>query len=483
MSSHFFHHINKIGKFGLTLAALAILAGCANTQKESGQDTHVVIDKTLSADDIDPEIYFNADDPADPFASVYSGFRDRRAQDMADESKPPPIAAFPSVHLSQTRAWKPLEATLPFNWAAIYMEAPQEALQLEEVVKARVALDHPDVKIVELMIGPGATLPGHAGGAPGFYYVVGGSGEITVEDRTQTVSPGTTVKLHPYDVRRIYADTSEPLKIVWVRWAPGGDQQYLAAGYYLTGANQHVQPQQAELPWDFHFWDNEGETRLVENPQAAMAVTLTTNGTISQQDSRFRQDAQALDHRRKTLGDQRALYPNTPMFSHESDYNWIDEETIKGSGFFWAKDVSQLGALLQRWGDVMRLKGFFRASRADGGWDFNISQMAWGPRSRYVEHSHSIPEFYYMLSGPVEHWVGDRKYIARAGDIFLTNSYQTHQSRGIVNGLTFRNIGASWAPNGDRGVFARPFYLVEPLPQQPASARLGSTALFHAEPQ
>ena len=105
--------------------------------------------------------------------------------------------------------------------------------------------------------------------------------------------------------------------------------------------------------------------------------------------------------------------------------------------------------------------------------------MVWGPHARYVEHSHSIPEFYYMMSGPVEHWNGDQKYGAMPGDIFLTNSYQAHQSRGIVDDLPFRNIGASWAPNGNREVFKRPFYLVEPLPAQPEEAILGDASSFH----
>ncbi|MGI9287179.1 MAG: cupin domain-containing protein, partial [Pseudomonadales bacterium] len=120
-----------------------------------------------------------------------------------------------------------------------------------------------------------------------------------------------------------------------------------------------------------------------------------------------------------------------------------------------------------------------QAARPDGGWDFNISEMVWGPRTRYVEHSHSIPEFYYMMSGPVEHWVDGKKYRAMPGDIFLTNSYVSHQSRGIVDDMPFRNIGASWAPNGNREVFQRPFFLVEPLAAQPEDAFLGNDASFH----
>ena len=474
MCVNYFQAAVKCGVAGI---ALLSVVGCSakespdKTVSAQPEDAEVVIDRTLSVEDIDPAVYFDFDDPSDPFADIYAGFRARRASDMADASKPPPIEPYESAHLTRDRPWNELENVLPFDWASIREESPEEAAQLERAVKARLALDHPDVKITELMIGPGATLPGHAGGSPGFYHVIGGSGEITVEGVTQSVTPGTTVKLHPYDVRRIHANTGEPLKVIWIRWAPGGDQKYIAAGYYLTGANQHIQPREAELSWDFQYWGERYTTESVALPASP--------ATSARAGSSYALQLQALETAREKLGERRVLYPDTPVFSHESDSNWIDEEAMKGSGFFWAKDVSQLGALLQRWGDVMRLKGFFRAARPDGGWDFNISQMVWGPHSRYVEHSHSIPEFYYMMSGPVEHWVGDQKYVAMPGDIFLTNSYQTHQSRGIVDELPFRNIGASWAPNGDRDVFRRPFYLVEPLQLQPESAFLTADPRFH----
>jgi hypothetical protein len=62
-------------------------AGTANSQPQPV----VIIDRTLSAEDIDPAVYFDFDDPTDPFREVYAAFRARRAGDMADASKPPPI--------------------------------------------------------------------------------------------------------------------------------------------------------------------------------------------------------------------------------------------------------------------------------------------------------------------------------------------------------------------------------------------------------
>ncbi len=182
----------------LWLACLCLLAsgGCAEkTPPESPTQTEIVVDRNLSATDIDPAVYFRRDDPADPFREVYAKFREQRAKDMADPNKPPPIEPFTAAHLASEMPWSALASVLPFDRQGL---PPAAVAQLEQAVRARLAFDHPDVKITQLMLGPGATLPSHAGGSPGFYHVIGGSGEITVEGQTQTATPGTTVKLNPY---------------------------------------------------------------------------------------------------------------------------------------------------------------------------------------------------------------------------------------------------------------------------------------------
>jgi quercetin dioxygenase-like cupin family protein len=455
----------------VVLALSAVLLQACDLEHTEPSTGEPLINRNLSAVQIDPAVYFKVDDPTDPFADVYASFRARRASDMADTTKPAPIEPYKSVHMTRNMPWSALEDILPFDWSAVRAASPQATGQLTHSIKARLALDHPDIKIVQLLLGPGALLPSHAGGSPGLYHVIGGTGEITVEGKTSTVSPGTTVKLNPYDIRRIYANSDQALKIVWIRWAPNGDQRYLAAGYYLTGANQHLQPREGVLQDEYQYWGEQFGINDVAEPTSKVA--------LAGEKSTYASEYVALQRARKNLTDQRNPYPSVPTFLHESATPWLDAEILKKANFFWAKDVSSLGALVDRWGEVMRYKGFFQAARTDGGWDFNISQMAWGPYARYVEHSHSIPEFYYMISGPVEHWIGEQKYRAMPGDIFMTNSYETHQSRGIVDGLAFRNIGASWAPNGDRSVFKRPFYMVEPLGSQPLGAALADDVSFH----
>ncbi len=102
-----------------------------------------------------------------------------------------------------------------------------------------------------------------------------------------------------------------------------------------------------------------------------------------------------------------------------------------------------------------------------------------GPRSTYVEHCHVIPEFYYLLSDPVTYGVDGDLHRSEPGDILFNNSYSPHLVQGIVDGLVFRSFSSTFAPNGDRSVFDRPGFLVEPLPTQPASARLAENISFH----
>ncbi|VAW04743.1 hypothetical protein MNBD_ALPHA04-296, partial [hydrothermal vent metagenome] len=428
------------------------------------------INRSLDVTEIDPAIYFRKEDPTDPFADFYQKFRDRRAADMANPSRPPDIASFPPSLNTNDKPWDKLENIFHFDWKKLRAQSPEGIAALNKAVKARLALDHPDLKIVQLMIADGGVLPTHADGAPGLYQVVGGHGMITNEGIRTEITPGTTIKLDPYDARRLEASSDALLRILWFRWAPDGDQRYLSAGYYLTGANQHIQPKQSMLPETFQYWG-----KAHKKPRSVAVIgpsILAENDFLSNQYA-------ALATMRNALGKARSPYPETPAVLQESEIGWLDMETLKKANFFWAKDVRALGDLLVRWGEVMRYKGIFQAKRPGGGWDFNMSQMAWGPYARYVEHSHSIPEFYYMMSGPVEHWVGEHKYIVHPGDIFVTGSFEPHQSRGIVDGMPFRNISGSWAPNGDRSVFTKPAFILESLPEQVVGAVLKADEKFH----
>jgi quercetin dioxygenase-like cupin family protein len=245
-------------------------------------------------DEVDPAIYSRQHDPDDPFAYKYAEFRARRERDMASAESPRPLERYPAFHRTSEQPWGDIERILPFDWEAIRAADPDAASGLEETVRLRIAFDHPDLKITQLMIGAGGVLPAHADGAPGAYIVVGGGGEITVEGETERVSPGATVKLEPYAIRRLAASEQQALRVLWIRWAPGGDQAYIDAGYYLTGANQHLQPRQATMPDGYLFWGKAFDSERVSEPGAAVVP--------AEEGSFFERSAVALDAVRASLG-------------------------------------------------------------------------------------------------------------------------------------------------------------------------------------
>lgn len=441
---------------GLVLAG-AILCACASSPggAPAGYDPEA----------IDPAIYDRADDPNDPYRAEYARFRARRERDMASPDSPRPLPRYPNRHRARDRSWAPIESSLAFDWEAIRGEAPAAAEALTQAFRIRRAFDHPDLEILELMLGAGGVLPAHADGAPGAYVVVSGRGEIEVDGERWRVTPGTTAKLEPYSARRVVAKGGEPLRWLWIRWAPGGDQAYVDAGYYLTGANQHVQPAQADFAPGYLFW---GDASTEHGP-----VTNAGSGRGAARDPASAAHAAA----RAAAGGP--LYPDVPVFGHEITRSWLSAETVKSGGFFFSKDLGSLEAVGDRMIQIARHKAIFRASRPDGDWDFNFSQSGWGPRSTYVEHSHVIPEFYYVLSGPVIYGVDGERYESLPGDILFNNSYAPHLAQGIADGLVFRSFSSTFAPNGDRSVFDRPAFLLEALPEQPASAALPDDVAFH----
>lgn len=449
----------------LTAVFLGIfsLFGC------QGLDGPAFVD--ASPETVDPTIYSRVDDPADPYGYKYAEFRERRARDQVDPDSPEPIERYAARHQSSEMPWGDPEILFPFDWAAIREEAPTEVDELFASLRIRLAFDHPDLEIRQLILGAGGLLPLHADGAPGAYVVIGGRGEIGVEGQAFRITRGATIKLEPYAQRRIVAADDAALRLLWIRWAPGGDQAYIDSGYYLTGANQHLQPAQADFSEGYQFW---GEPDTESGPvDSSRPAAMTSVGSVYDREASARSAALA------ALGEAGELYPGVPVFGHADRVPWLSEETLRSGGFFFSEDVGTLGAVVDRMIKIARHKAIFRASRPDGRWDFNFSQSAWGPRSTYVEHSHVIPEFYYVLSGPVIYGVDGERHESVPGDILFNNSYSPHLAQGIVDGLVFRSFSSTFAPNGDRSVFDRPGFLTEPLPRQPTSARLAADVDFH----
>ncbi len=450
----------RVASHAFALGAFAV--GCASVPSR----TLVPVDEPTH--EIDPAIYWDLDDPTDPYGDQYRKFRARRDRDMADPSSPEPLERYAARHVTNAMPWGDLELLLPFDWAALRVAAPERAESLEASVRLRRGFDHPDLEINQLMLGPGAVLPLHADGAPGAYVVIGGRGHVRVGGEASWVTTGSTVKLEPWAARRVEADTEEPLRIVWIRWAPGGDPRYIDAGYYLTGANQHRQPAQANFEEGYLFW---GPVDEAYGPvEAADALPEAFDAAV--------RSARAAWARARAR-DETPLYPDVPVFGHESLVPWLSAETLKAGGFFFSDDLGSLLEVADKMISIARHKAIFRASRPDGRWDFNFSESAWGPRSTYVEHSHVIPEFYYVLSGPVNYGVDGDVHRSQPGDILFNNSYSPHLAQGVVDGLVFRSFSSTFAPNGDRSVFERGAILLESLPEQPEGAALRDDVQFH----
>ena len=283
----------------LALATLtALLSACSQSEPPKP-----VADPAAQAE-IDSSIYFRGDDPTDPYRALYAEFRERRAADMANPELPKPLAHYQATHFTRNMDWSDLETVLPFEWGKL---DPTKAQALKNAVKMRLAFDHPDLKIVQIMVGPGGVMPAHAGGAPGLYIGVGGTGEVTREGATQTLTPGTTVKLNPYDVRRVTAnDGDTPLKLLWIRWGPGGDQAFIDAGYYLTGSNQHIQPETADMPLDYKFWGTVYDTKTLAAPSIPV-ITPSDGSFFRPSKARCRQPALSSETRAISIQPRRSL--------------------------------------------------------------------------------------------------------------------------------------------------------------------------------
>ncbi|HEB88324.1 MAG TPA: cupin domain-containing protein [Deltaproteobacteria bacterium] len=475
----------------LFTVALFVLssAGCA-TPPGSGTADAIAQDsasKAPSYRDIDPSLWIESPETRalDPHDGLIQPFRDRKARDRADPEAPPAFEGEDRI-AKEVRAtdapWDPLEAVLPLDWDTIERLDPDGLEALRRSVRFRRVLSHPDFQIVEVALAGGARLPAHALAEPSAFHVLSGEAEFEVADESIEATVGTTVKVEPYEVRAIRSISPEPLRALWFRWAPGGDETYLDFGYYLTGTNFHVQPLEATFPENWSFWPealrrpHRVEPRKTPDTPSEPAPETNEEAFLARQ-------RQALGLYREALSPPQPLYPTSPRASDETKIPWIDFSNIAAAGFFWAGDAAAAGHYLDRWNEIARMKGIFQARNPGGRYDFNFSYIALGPMAKYVTHSHATPEFYYVLDGETE-WIieGDR-FVARAGHVYFHSPYDDHEMRGLLEGVPMRAITGSWAPFGDRSVWKQPGFLLEGLPDPDPAKAIPDTFDFHRFPR
>lgn len=447
-------NISKI----IYLVFLSILFSC---QQDKTESTETIKLTPLSEEDftpienIDPQIYFpteenTAKDPNNPLTDM---FRKKKQADMANPEKPRPFEdkdINQIENISHEQAWGALDKIFKFDWGQLGNKALED---LSQVVKTRLIFDNLDLKVVELAIAAGGTLPLHAQATPSVYHVLGGEAEVWSNDDVAKVTPGTSITFDSYAKKRVQVTSTEPLKILWFSWAPEGNKSYLESGYYLTGSNLHIQPIQAVLPNDFTFWD------------AAIGKAYQTIESPSPTPSNISKFIKTQKSTWANLN-KTSFYPNTPAFKSASEIDWVDMMNLDPKSFFFAKDLKKLGSLTKMLSRMAKIKSVFRVKRPDSGYDLNYSYLAWGPQSKYTTHSHAICEFYYLLDGDVEYIINQQKYHAVPGNFYWHPPYYDHEMRGLKANVPFLSISGSWIPFGKRELFDLPFLLLEDIPEQ-----------------
>ncbi|MBE9539458.1 MAG: cupin domain-containing protein [Proteobacteria bacterium] len=434
--------------------------------------------EVFSYKDITPEIWDATDrnKKLDPMNELVEAMRVNREIALNDPKAPQQFSGEDLLQpefSSASQPWQPLEKVFSLDWSAIETESSAELAQLRKALKVKTVLNHPDIKIIELALGAGALLPRHADVAPGAFHIIEGSAEITVDGQTIHVHTGTSVKLESLSQRRIKVTSDTPLKLLWFRWAPGGQQVYLDYGYYLTGSNFHAQPLESVMPVNYEHWEESSRRALTEIKTADVSNSPSEEFIAQQQQQLI---AMKKQEQFKNLS---GLYPSTPQFSNELDVNWLDFENIPAEGFFWAKDASKAGYALKAWNKMVRMKGIFQAKVPGSQYDFNISYIGVGPKGKYITHSHATPEFYYILGGETEWIVDGKTYIAKAGNMYVHSPYVDHEMRGLVEGEPEVVITGSWSPYGDRSVFQAQGLLTESLVEQAESSFIANDFNFH----
>lgn len=434
------------------------------------------VGEVFSYKDISQEIYVEKAENKknDPANSIFEAMREKRKIDIANPNAP---QAFSGTDLVQPEfnssisPWQSLEGVFPSDWDAIKAASASELTQLRNALKVKTVMDHPDFKIIEMALAPGALLPRFSDAAPGSFHVLEGAVEVTVDDETIAAYTGTSVKLESLSQRRIKVVSDKPAKILWFRWAPAGDQAYLNYGYYLTGCNFHAQPLEAVMPDDFEQWDESERQRFTHRQHSALTEPL--------KDSFYGEQVQLLTKMKHEEDSVLLRYPLTPLFSNEKDVQWLDFTKIDAKSFFWSKDAAKGGDLLEAWDKIVRMKGIFQAKVPEQLYDFNMSYIANGPKGKYVTHSHATPEFYYILGGETQWLLNGEAYTAVAGNVYFHSPYWDHEMLGMKEGTPKVAITGSWSPHGDRSVFEKPMVFTEALTMQASSAVFSDSFNFH----
>ncbi len=91
-----------------------------------------------------------------------------------------------------------------------------------------------DVQFGLWELAPGATYHGHKHAAPEIYHLLSGKALWEVGEHSREVTSGSTIYTKPGQVHKMVNLTDEPVRAIWIWWAPGGDAAVFAAPYEFT---------------------------------------------------------------------------------------------------------------------------------------------------------------------------------------------------------------------------------------------------------
>ena len=353
-------------------------------------------------------------------------------------STPPPADGPPRITQSDSIDWVDVRAALGYNWSGVAEQLPEEVDRVDRVLRNRAVYRVPGFAFRHLMLGSGALYPYHSHASPEAYHVISGEGEWSVDGETRRVGPGTTIYHAPYADHRWITVSDEPVRVVWAQWAPDGDRSGLTAealrrrGGVTTG----------------DFFDGEGKSRSILPTRLAAPVAEPNADSVIEVMRKARLEARTREPRR----------PPVRAFVDSAGVPWNDE--LPGV----------------RWRLVF--------ATPDLEWGHAIVE---GPAERTVPGG-QVPSLIHVLSGEATLRVGEERNlplrpgtsVALAPGEAFEIDFGAAKQEGSPKPAPLRLFWVRRAPEPDLSYWARDYFLVEPMPEPPASAELPRDAAFFA---
>lgn len=166
-------------------------------------------------------------------------YKAARKKELASTSEDYTFAQFQS---STDKPWLNLTTTQDIIWRELRDVIPNQIARLNQILLVKTNFSTKDMFSGHFMFGPGATYPTHSRSAPMLFHIVGGTASWTVDGKQIDAGPGTVVFAAPGVEQSFTVTSQEPLRAVWIQWAPNGDMSYMCRDYFFL---EPVSPQPA----------------------------------------------------------------------------------------------------------------------------------------------------------------------------------------------------------------------------------------------